>query len=98
MTKQRPQQNPVPDDKLIDEIDNTVPPLSNSVMEALEDIVQSHESEDLFGEELDRDQDPDYVQPQDNEPGPSRLLGKTLVKQPALNLVTTAAATGTGEF
>ena len=99
LTKQRSQQNPVPDDELVDEIDNTVP-LSNSVMEALEKIVQSDASEDLFGDELECDQDPDYIQPEDNEQqpehGPSRLRGKTLVKQPALNLVTTVTTTRTG--
>ena len=87
-------QRPAPtDDDLVDEFDNdnTVPPLSTSVMEALEEIVSEDASEDLFAEEIDRDRDPDYVQPQDAEqPGPSRLRGK---KQPALNLVTTATGT-----
>ena len=52
-----------------DEFDNTVPPLSVSVMTALEDIVQvpsdidNDSSDDLFGEKLDKDQDPDYEQP-----------------------------------
>ena len=88
LTKQRPQ----PDDELVDELD--LAPLSESVMEALEDIVSNDASEDLFGEELDRDQDPDYVQPE--EADPSRLRGKTSDKQPTLNLVTSATATGSG--
>ena len=98
LTKKRPA---VPDDDLEDEIDNTVPPLSDSVMEALESLVPSDESQDFFGEELDRDQDPDYVQPeQEPQAGPSRLRGrgKALLKQPALNLVTTATATATGHM
>ena len=100
LTKKRPaaSASAVPDDDFEDEIDNTVPPLSDSVMEALENLVPSDESQDLFGEELDRDQDPDYVQPeQEPQPGPSRLNGKALLKQPALNLVTTATATATGK-
>ena len=96
LTKKRPAAA-VHDDDLQDEIDNTIPPLSDSVMEALESLVPSDESQDLFGEELDRDQDPDYVQPDLQEPqaGPSRLRGRG--KQPALNLVTTATATATGK-
>ena len=57
-----------------DEFDNTVPPLSVSVMTALEDIVDvpididnDESSEDLFGDELDRDKDPDYEQPQPDQ-------------------------------
>ena len=98
LTKKRPAAaSAVHDDDLQDEIDNTIPPLSDSVMEALESLVPSDESQDLFGEELDRDQDPDYVQPDLQEPqaGPSRLRGRG--KQPALNLVTTATATATGK-
>ena len=96
LTKKR-QAAAVHDDDLQDEIDNTIPPLSDSVMEASESLVPSDESQDLFGEELDRDQDPDYVQPDLQEPqaGPSRLRGRG--KQPALNLVTTATATATGK-
>ena len=79
------------------DLDATAAPLSESVMDALCEIVEvqsdisdlaneSSASDDLFGEELDRDRDPDYVQPQ---PDPKPSISK------ALNLVTDVTVTHT---
>ena len=79
--------------------ESVVAPLSVSLMNALEDIVSVNvdpneednfeESEDLFADDIDRDRDPDYVQPE-AQPGPSRR--EKALTQPALNLVTTETA------
>jgi hypothetical protein len=77
------------------DLDKTVPPLSASVMNVLEDLVDS-ETEDLFADEIERDNDPDYVQPEP-EPvaGPSRLVKEGRPK-PVLNLVTVSVTDGKG--
>ena len=79
--------------------ESVVAPLSVSLMNALEDIVTVNvdpneeeifeESEDLFADDIDRDRDPDYVQP---EPQPGTSRREKAVTQPALNLVTTETA------
>ena len=69
------------------DLDKTMPPLSASVMNVLEDMVDENESEDLFADEIERDIDPDYIQPE-NEPRPS--TSKSVHKQP-LKLVTVSS-------
>ena len=74
------------------DLDQTMPPLSASVMNVLEDMVDDNESEDLFADEIERDIDPDYIQPE-NEPRPS--TSKSVHKQP-LKLVTVSVTDGKG--
>ena len=81
------------------ELDETQPPLTNSTMKVLEGLVDLENEEeevtvlekstdsinDLFADDIERDQDPDYVQPAEvpSTSRQSRSKGKSLLKPTA---------------
>ena len=63
--------------------DETLPPLTKSAIKELEKIVDLDDedqdsTEDIFADEVECDNDPDYV-PDPDDPGPSTSKGKALI-------------------